>query len=149
VLRAKGKAEDVDNDKRQNQKAGVGHGARGEGQGFPDAVGMSGQGMSGDPDRYFIRGWSCLAVLVEEEQTGGNMNHEEEKKSNPEDVQGEHMAVYLLGIALKSGSAQIQGGTAGDMATEKEEQEQAAYGHDPFFANGRGKKSDKPHGYLS
>ena len=59
------------------------------------------------------------------------------------------MAVYLLGITLKSCAAQIQGGNAGDMAAEKEQQQQAAYGHDPFFANGRGEKSDKPHGYLS
>lgn len=149
VPRAKGKAEDVDNGKRQDQKAGVGHGARGKGQRPPDAMGVSGQGMSGDPDRYSIRGWSCLPVLVEEEQAGGNMDHEEGQKPNPEDAQNEHVAVYLLRIALKSRAAQIEGGDTGDMAAEKEEQQQAAYGHEPFFANGRDEKSDKPHGYLS
>lgn len=119
VLRAKGKAEDMDNDKRQDQKAGVGHGARGEWQGFPDAVGVSGLGMSGDPDRYPVRGWSCFPVLVEEEQAGGNMDHEEGQKPNPEDVQDEHMAVELFHIALKSRTPQIEGGNAGDMAAEK------------------------------
>ncbi len=104
--------------------------------------------MIGDLGRYPVGDWSCLPVLIEEEQAGADMNHKEQQQANPEDAYKKHVTVQLLGVALKSGAAQIEGGNAGDMAAEKEQQQQAAYGHEPFFTNGRGEKSDKPHGRV-
>jgi hypothetical protein len=139
----------MDNDKKQDKKAGVGHGARGEGQRIPDAIRVGDLGMRSNPYRYPVWSWPGLAVLIKEEQTGADMNYENEQKTNPENIQNKYMAMKLFGIALKRFPAQVQGGNTGNMTEEKKQQQKTAYGHNPFFTNGGGKKPDKPHRYLS
>jgi hypothetical protein len=139
----------MDNDKKQDEKTSVGHSACGKGQGVPDAIGVSCLGLRSNSYRYPVWSWPGLAVLEKEEQASAYMNYEKEQKPNSENIQNKDMAMELFGIALKSCPAQVQGGNTCNMTEEKKQQQKTAYGHDPFFTNGGGKKPDKPHRYLS